>query len=59
MAEKNFMTSAGYAYDTLDEALKSSSRRATKNGEDVKVYQAIKLVSPKTPEVDVTDIVLK
>jgi len=54
---KNFMVS-GINYSTLDEAVKSASLRAARNGEEIKVYQAVKLVAPKTPDIDITDIVI-
>lgn len=55
---KNFAVSGGYYFDTEAEALTAASRRAAKNNEDFKVYKAIKLVSPTTPAVNVTDVVI-
>ncbi len=55
MTEKHFHN--GYnTFATLDEAIKDSSRRASKQQLDVTIYQAVKKVSPKAPEVDVSDI---
>lgn len=56
--KKNFLVQGGYYYDTLADALKEASRVAARTTAEIKVYQAVKLVSPKTPEVDVTDVVL-
>lgn len=54
----DYVIQGGYYFETLDEAVREASRRAAKNSEDLKVYKAVKLVSPKAPEVDVKDIVL-
>lgn len=53
---KNFVVSGGYYFDTEAEALTEASRRSAKNNEDYHIYKAIKLVSPTTPNVVVTDV---
>lgn len=53
---KTYMSSRGYAYDSLEEALAKSSHSAVTRGEEVLIYKLIKKVAPKTPDVDVTDI---
>lgn len=59
MSVKNFTVDGGTYYETLEDAITYASKRANKTGEDHKVYQAIKLVATTTPNVVVTDIVLK
>lgn len=56
--QQNFAISGGYAFDTLDEAVTSASRRAAKNNEDFVIYQAVKKVSPMAPQVNVTDVTI-
>ena len=56
--KKNFLVQGGYHYDTLADAVKEASRRASRDGTEYKVYQAVKLVAPKTPDVDVSDVVI-
>lgn len=56
--KKNYGVSVSYSYETVEEAVKFASQRATRNGEDVRVWQAIKLVAPKTPDVTISDITL-
>lgn len=58
MKRQDFCVQGGYYFDTLAEAVKEASRRAARDGSDMKVYQAVKLVCPKSPEVDITDIVI-
>lgn len=58
MAKADYVIQGGYYYDNLADAVKNASVRAVRNGEELKVYKAVKLVAPKTPDVDVSDILL-
>lgn len=58
MTEKDYMTSRGNACSTEAEALEEAKRYSSKNSTDVKVYKAYKIVSPLTPNVQVSDYTL-
>jgi len=55
--KENYVIEGGYYYNTEDEAIDAAKKRVNKTSDDHKVYKAIKLVSPLTPNVQVTDIV--
>lgn len=55
MAKKDFVVQGGYYFDTLDEAVADAKKRVAKGYDDLKVYQAVKIVSTTTPNVEVKD----
>ena len=54
--KENYVVEGGYYYATEDEAIDAAKKRVNKTSDDHKVYKAIKLVSPLTPNVQVTDV---
>jgi len=54
--KENYVVEGGYYYNTEDEAIDAAKKRVNKTSDDHKVYKAIKLVSPLTPNVQVTDV---
>lgn len=54
--KENYVVEGGYYFNTEDEAIDAAKKRVNKTSDDHKVYKAIKLVSPLTPNVQVTDV---
>ena len=54
--KENYVVEGGYYYATEGEAIDAAKKRVNKTSDDHKIYKAIKLVSPLTPNVQVTDI---
>lgn len=57
MTNKDYMTVWG-SFDNEEAAIADAKKRAFKNGEDVKVYKAYKIVATLTPNVEVKDYVI-
>jgi len=55
--KENYVVEGGYYFNTEDEAIDAAKKRVNKTSDDHKIYKAIKLVSPLTPNVQVTDVV--
>ena len=55
--KEKYLVEGGYYYPTEDEAIDATKKRVNKTSDDYTIYKAIKLVSPLTPNVQVTDVV--
>lgn len=56
--KRNFYVEGNSYWDTLEDAVKEASQRSASKMSEYRVFQAVKLVGPTTPNVVVTDLTI-
>lgn len=56
--KRNYYVEGGNYHENLDDAVKQASQYSAKRGDEYRVFQAVKLVAPTTPNVVVSDITI-